>query len=87
MRFASRSARLGQPEINIGFLPPVGATQAYVGLINCPKALKSAAALAAIHRSVTHGADLPFEAGLAIEHRGERSDIGAAQQFQTWELA
>src|SRR5262249_21302200 len=27
VRFASRSARLGQPEINIGFLPPVGATQ------------------------------------------------------------
>jgi len=109
VRFASRDARLGQPEVNIGFLPPVGATQAYVRLMGRPRALrflydgvlisasdalqlgivdevvhdprqaaaeyatklslKSAAALAAIRRSVTHGADLPFEEGLAIERR------------------
>jgi enoyl-CoA hydratase len=28
IRFASSDARLGQPEINIGFIPPVGTTQA-----------------------------------------------------------
>ena len=40
IRFASSDARLGQPEINIGFIPPVGATQALVRLIGRPRALK-----------------------------------------------
>jgi enoyl-CoA hydratase len=40
IRFAASDARLGQPEINIGFIPPVGATQTLVRLIGRPRALK-----------------------------------------------
>ena len=40
VRFAARNARLGQPEININFIPPVGATQALVRLIGRPAALR-----------------------------------------------
>ena len=40
VRFAATTARLGQPEININFIPPVGATQALVRLIGRPAALR-----------------------------------------------
>ena len=40
VRFAAQDARLGQPEVNINFIPPVGATQALVRLIGRPRALK-----------------------------------------------
>lgn len=40
LRFAERGARLGQPEINIGFIPPVGATQALARLLGRPRALR-----------------------------------------------
>ena len=40
VRFAASSARLGQPEINIGFIPPVGATQALARLLGRPRALR-----------------------------------------------
>jgi len=40
VRFASADARLGQPEINIGFIPPVGATQALARLLGRPRALR-----------------------------------------------
>ncbi len=40
VRFAARDARLGQPEVNINFIPPVGATQALVRLIGRPAALR-----------------------------------------------
>jgi enoyl-CoA hydratase/carnithine racemase len=40
VRFATRTARLGQPEVNINFIPPVGATQALVRLIGRPRALR-----------------------------------------------
>lgn len=40
LRFAAADARLGQPEVNINFIPPVGATQALVRLIGRPAALK-----------------------------------------------
>jgi len=40
IRFAASDARLGQPEINIGYIPPVGATQALARLIGRPRALK-----------------------------------------------
>jgi enoyl-CoA hydratase/carnithine racemase len=39
VRFAARDARLGQPEININFIPPVGAGQALVRLLGRPAAL------------------------------------------------
>jgi enoyl-CoA hydratase len=40
VRFAAHGARLGQPEINIGFIPPVGTTQSLVRLIGRPRALR-----------------------------------------------
>ena len=36
LRFAATDARLGQPEINIGFIPPIATTQALARLIGRP---------------------------------------------------
>jgi enoyl-CoA hydratase len=40
VRFAANDARLGQPEINIGFIPPVGATQALARLLGRSRAMR-----------------------------------------------
>jgi enoyl-CoA hydratase/carnithine racemase len=40
LRFAATDARLGQPEININLIPPVGATQALARLIGRANAIK-----------------------------------------------
>ncbi|MFT5392520.1 MAG: enoyl-CoA hydratase [Gammaproteobacteria bacterium] len=40
VRFAADDARMGQPEVNINFIPPVGATQALVRLIGRSNALR-----------------------------------------------
>lgn len=40
LRFAATDARLGQPEININFIPPIGATQALARLIGRPRAIR-----------------------------------------------
>lgn len=40
VRFASADARLGQPEIAIGFIPPVGTTQSLARLLGRPRALR-----------------------------------------------
>jgi enoyl-CoA hydratase/carnithine racemase len=40
VRFAAESARLGQPEINIAFIPPVGTTQSLSRLLGRPRALR-----------------------------------------------
>ena len=40
VRFAARDARLGQPEIHIGFIPPGGATQALARLLGRSKAIR-----------------------------------------------
>jgi enoyl-CoA hydratase len=40
LRFAATDARLGQPEINIGFIPPIATTQALARLIGRPRALR-----------------------------------------------
>lgn len=40
VRFATHTARLGQPEVNINFIPPVGATQALARLLGRPAALR-----------------------------------------------
>jgi enoyl-CoA hydratase/carnithine racemase len=40
IRFAADTARLGQPEINIGLLPGVGATQALARLMGRPRAIR-----------------------------------------------
>jgi enoyl-CoA hydratase/carnithine racemase len=39
-RFAASDARLGQPEINIGFIPPIATTQALARLIGRPRAIR-----------------------------------------------
>ncbi len=40
LRFAATDARLGQPEIRIGFIPPIAATQALARLIGRPRAIR-----------------------------------------------
>ena len=40
LRFAATDARLGQPEIDINFIPPVAATQALVRLLGRPGAIR-----------------------------------------------
>ncbi len=40
LRFAAEDAKIGQPEIAIGFIPPVGTTQALARLIGRPRAIK-----------------------------------------------
>jgi enoyl-CoA hydratase/carnithine racemase len=40
LRFAATDARLGQPEIHIGFIPPIATTQALARLIGRPRAIR-----------------------------------------------
>ena len=40
LRFAATDARLGQPEIRIGFIPPIATTQALARLIGRPRAVR-----------------------------------------------
>lgn len=40
LRFAAADARIGQPEINIAYLPPIGATQALARLLGRGRALR-----------------------------------------------
>lgn len=40
LRFAASDARLGQPEIAIGFIPPIAATQALARLMGRPRAIR-----------------------------------------------
>jgi enoyl-CoA hydratase/carnithine racemase len=40
LRFAAADARIGQPEIAIGMIPPVGATQALARLLGRPAAIR-----------------------------------------------
>jgi enoyl-CoA hydratase len=40
IRFAAADARLGQPEINIGFIPPVGTTQSLPRLLGRSRAVR-----------------------------------------------
>jgi len=40
VRFAAHDAKLGQPEVNIGFIPPVGGTQGLARLLGRPRALR-----------------------------------------------
>jgi enoyl-CoA hydratase len=40
VRFASDDARLGQPEVQIAFIPPIATTQALVRLIGRPRTLR-----------------------------------------------
>lgn len=40
IRFAATDARLGQPEIRIGFIPPIATTQALARLIGRPRAIR-----------------------------------------------
>ena len=40
LRFAAADAKLGQPEIRIGFIPPIATTQALVRLIGRPRSIR-----------------------------------------------
>ncbi|MFY9935401.1 MAG: enoyl-CoA hydratase/isomerase family protein [Silvibacterium sp.] len=40
LRFAASNAKLGQPEIRIAFIPPIGTTQTLVRLLGRPKAIR-----------------------------------------------
>ena len=40
LRFAAADARLGQPEIRIGFIPPIATTQSLARLIGRPRAIR-----------------------------------------------
>ncbi|HJQ56302.1 MAG TPA: enoyl-CoA hydratase/isomerase family protein [Vineibacter sp.] len=40
LRFATTDAKLGQPEIRIGFIPPIATTQALARLIGRPRAIR-----------------------------------------------
>jgi enoyl-CoA hydratase/carnithine racemase len=40
LRFAAADARLGQPEVRIGFIPPIATTQALVRLVGRPRAIR-----------------------------------------------
>ena len=40
LRFAAANAKLGQPEIRIGFIPPIATTQALAHLIGRPRAIR-----------------------------------------------
>jgi len=40
LRFAATNAKLGQPEIRIGFIPPIATTQALARLIGRPRAIR-----------------------------------------------
>jgi len=40
VRFAASDARLGQPEVSIGFIPPIATTQTLVRLIGRPRTLQ-----------------------------------------------
>jgi len=40
VRFAAEDAQLGQPEVNIAFIPPIGATQALARLLGRSRALR-----------------------------------------------
>lgn len=40
VRFAAHDAKLGQPEVNIAFIPPVGGTQALARLLGRPRAIR-----------------------------------------------
>jgi len=40
VRFAATDARFGQPEVKIGFIPPIATTQALARLIGRPRALR-----------------------------------------------
>jgi enoyl-CoA hydratase/carnithine racemase len=39
-RFAATDAQLGQPEVRIGFIPPIATTQALARLIGRPRAIR-----------------------------------------------
>lgn len=61
LRFAASDARLGQPEIGIGFIPPCGATAALAGLMG------RSAALRYLYDGDLHDAEAAVRLGLVDE--------------------
>jgi enoyl-CoA hydratase len=61
LRFAANDARLGQPEIAIGFIPPIATTQALARLIGRPRTLRY------LYDGATIGAEKACNWGLVDE--------------------
>jgi len=59
IRIASESAQFGQPEVNIGFMPAMGAT------VRIPRFLPGA--VAAVKESMVRGYGMTIDEGLALE--------------------
>lgn len=72
-RFAARDARLGQPEINIAFIPPVAGTQALVRLVGRSAAFRMLAA------GTLMDAGQALEIGL-VDEVHDAADVEAATQ-------
>jgi len=77
LRFASRSARLGQPEVAFGIIPGAGGTQRLTRLVGRARALEvivgchdvggdEAAAMGYVNRALDDAELLPFVRALAI---------------------
>ena len=80
LRFAATDARLGQPEIRIGFIPPIATTQALARLIGRPRTL----------RYLYDGAMIDAEQALAWDLVGELVEPAKlrarAQAYGDWRL-
>lgn len=74
-RFASRNAKLGQPEINIAFIPPVAGTQALVRLVGRSAAYKM------LYTGELMDADSALNMGLVDELHSPDEVEGAVQRF------
>lgn len=72
-RFASRDARLGQPEINIAFIPPVAGTQALVRLVG------RSAAYRMLYTGEVMDAEAALQIGL-VDEVHEPHDVETAVQ-------
>jgi enoyl-CoA hydratase len=80
LRFAARDARLGQPEIRIGFIPPIATTQALARLIGRPRAI----------RYLYEGGLVPAEEALSwglVDELVEPADLRSRVQAYGEELA
>ncbi|MEJ2340359.1 MAG: enoyl-CoA hydratase/isomerase family protein [Gemmatimonadales bacterium] len=72
VRFAADNARLGQPEVNIGFIPPVGGTQALARLLDRPRALRM---LNAVRRRAHFGGRGAGDRPRGFRERCSKADI------------
>lgn len=74
-RFASQDARLGQPEVNIAFIPPVAGTQALIRLVG------RSAAYRMLYTGEMIDADAALQIGLVDEVHDADTVESAVQAF------